>query len=83
MFHEVSILKTKRCSTQETLTKKMFCGVCMYLICNYTVHYLVQLALQHINSKTHELCSYKRVNLCSFAHIMKPGKTFGQVLSVQ
>jgi len=55
----------------------------MYLICNYTVHYLVQLALQHINSKTHELCSYKQVNLCSFAHIMKPGKTFGQVLSVQ
>ena len=52
------------------------------VICNYTVHYLVQLALQHTNSKTHKVCSYKRDNLSIFAHITKPGKKFGQVLSV-
>jgi len=52
----------------------MFSGVCMSLFYNYTVHYLVQLALQHINSKTHMVCKVTNEKIFTFLlHIMQPG----------
>ena len=45
--------------------------------------YLVQLDLQHVNSQTHNVCKVTNEKICILLlHIMKPGKTFGQVLSV-
>jgi hypothetical protein len=81
MFYEVSILKTKRCSTGEMLPERCSVGNACTVIYNCTVHYLVQLALQHVNSKTYEVCKVTNKKIFAFLlHIMKPGKYFGQAL---
>jgi len=83
MFYEVSILKTKTCSTVVMLPEKCSVGYACTVICNCTLYYLVQLDLQHINSKTHKLCKVTNKKIFAFLlHIMKPGKTFGQALIV-
>jgi hypothetical protein len=42
MFFEIWILKTKRCFIGKSLTREMFCGVCLYFISlNFSMHNLL------------------------------------------